>query len=277
MSNKDLELEGMLVGHFVGSIPRGSDKPVSYIMQGNGLWEIRRNVLGTFRKHIAKARIPGLSCDLEEGFDLSVPKIPLPLLWQIVSFFRQVYKLHHSEAIVRVVYDRKEKRYFLDCPPQVVSAAHCNFDRTRMPVCGVVVAEIHSHGQLQAEFSGTDNRDELADRFYGIVGQVSDFFPQTNFRVSIGGRRLSVELQDLFDVERDSMFGAKFPLCWLDQVKERPPLRKFEIPKRFLEDRNLLLPEWDLLDEENGLSEMFPDEPEEMEDEEWQGRNRRRR
>jgi len=217
-----MDLKETLVGHFVGGLPHKNTKPVSYVMQGDGLWEVRGNPLGVFRKHLAKARIPGLPCDLQEGFDLSIPKIPLALLWKSVAFFRKVYELHHSEAIVRVVYDRDSERYLLDCPPQEVDAAHCGFDRTRMIGRNLVVAEIHSHGQIQACFSGTDDKDELADRFYGVVGQVLEFFPQTCFRVSIGGKRLPVEVEDLFDVENDPMLGAKFPPKWLDRVKKRP-------------------------------------------------------
>jgi PRTRC genetic system protein A len=267
---KDLELEGMLVGHYVGQVPNSCNKPVVYVMQGNGLWEIRRNALGVFCRHASKARIPGLPRDLEEGFELSVPKIPLSLLWQAVAFFRKVYELHQSEAIVRVAYDRKSKRYFLDCPPQQVNAAHCGFDRTKVPGDSIIVAEIHSHGKLSAAFSPTDDGDELADRFYGIVGQVLDFFPQTCFRVSIGGKRQSVELSELFDVEHDPMLKAKFPPGWLDQVKEHKPLRFGGtrrhrdpvdedmplFPRRTLDDpndpenRSMFLPGWDFADYE---------------------------
>jgi PRTRC genetic system protein A len=220
---RDLGLEGMLVDHFVGGIPDGSSKPVAYVMQGNGLWEVRRNPIGTFRRHLSKARIPGLGCDLREGFDLAVPKIPLALLWQAAAFFRRVFELHHSESIVRAVYNSKDRRYFLDCPPQEVSAAHCWFNRPKVPDSGTVVAEIHSHGGLPAGFSDTDDGDEVGDRFFGIVGRVADFFPQVCFRVSIGGTHIPVGVADLFNVERDPICSAKFPVEWLNQVREAPP------------------------------------------------------
>jgi PRTRC genetic system protein A len=241
--NKNLELENMLVGHFIGQMPNECDKPVSYVMQGNGLWEIRKNTLGVFRRHAAKAHVPGLPSTLKEGFDLHVPKIPLSLLWKAVAFFRKVFELHKSEAIVRVIFNHKMKRYFLDCPPQEVNAAHCGFNRTRMPNGGVVVAEIHSHGGLRASFSSTDDNDELADRFYGIVGKVYNFFPQTCFRVSIGGQHLSISLSDIFAIEKDPMLGAKFPPEWLNQVKEYKP-KLTNIPD---------------------MSMRYPDDPEDME------------
>jgi len=290
---RNLELEGMLVGHLIGEVPRKSSKPVLYAMRGDGLWEIRTNSLGVFRRRAAKVRIPGLPCGLEEGFELSVPKIPVALLWQAIAFFRQVYELHQSESAVRAVYDRKRRRYFLDCPPQEVCAAHCHFDRKRTFEDAIVVAEIHSHGQMSAGFSGTDNKDELADRFYGIVGRVMDFFPETCFRLSIGGNHLAVAIGELFDTENDPLAKAKFPPGWLDQVKKQ------ELPKlpsgwagrsrRFLDDpddpENLLLfdldedPEDDDEDEEEMRREEelemlgVPDE----EEHEWPERRNRRR
>lgn len=220
---KDLELEGMLVEHFVGGIPDGNRKPVSYVMQGDGLWEVRRNLIGTFRRHLSRARVPGLGCHLREGFNLSVPKIPLGILWQAAAFFRRVFELHRSESIVRAIYNRKAKRYFLDCPPQEVSSAHCAFDRPKVPEGCVVVAEIHSHGGLPAGFSDVDDGDEVADRFFGIVGRVADLFPQTCFRISVGGTRFSVGVADLFDTGCDPICSARFPAEWLDQVRDAPP------------------------------------------------------
>lgn len=226
-----------MVGHFIG-VPTKCDKPVSWAMCGDGLWEIRRNSLGIFRRHVAEAAIPGLPSGLEEGFDLALPKVPVSLLWQTVSFFRHVYSLHQSEAAVRVVWNRKTRKYLLDCPSQDVSAARCNFDRHKTIENSVVVAEIHSHGQMTAGFSGTDDKDELADRFYGVVGKVLDFFPQMTFRLAIGGNHLDVDICDLFDTANDPMLGAKFPLGWIDLVRKREvkPLRFSKGLRRFLDD-----------------------------------------
>jgi PRTRC genetic system protein A len=287
---RNLELEGMLVGHFIGDMPRKCDKPVSYVMRGDGLWEIRTNTLGVFRRLAAKARIPGLPCGFEEGFELLVPKIPLSLLWQAVAFFRQVFALHKSESAVRFVYDRKRRRYFLDCPPQDVCATHCRFDRKRTFENSAVVLELHSHGGFGAAFSSTDNRDEIADRFYGIVGKVEEFFPETCFRLSMGGNHLPVELHELFDTANDPMLGAKFPPGWLDQVKKTEPAPTF--PKggsRYLDDpddpenANLFLPGWDEVDEdpEDDEEEDLFEAAQAVLDEEkghiWLGRPRNRR
>lgn len=235
---KKLELENMLVGHFIGSIPDDCEKPVSYVMCGDGMWEIRKNSLGTFRRKSSKTKIPGLPCIFEEGFELSIPKAPLSLLWQAVAFFREIYRIHQSEAALRLVYDRKTNRYSFDCPQQEVSMARCEFDRRKTLGQSVIVAEIHSHGQIAASFSGTDDKDEIADRFYGVVGKVLDFFPEVNFRLAIGGNHMPIGIEELFAVENDPMLKAQFPSKWLDQVKKKELVRIQQKGKKFLNETN---------------------------------------
>ncbi len=216
----------MLVGHFIGEIPQKYNKPIAFVMCGDGLWEIRKNSIGTFRRRMTDVKIPGLPCGLFEGFDLSVPKIPLSILWQAVAFFREVFSLHGSEAAVRVIYDRRRKKYFLNCPQQEVCAAHCHFDRSQTFEDSVVVMEIHSHGMFSAVFSSTDDKDEIADRFYGIVGKIEQLFPETCFRLSMGGEHISVGIHELFDTKDDPMLGAKFPKDWMDKVIKSDPKAK---------------------------------------------------
>jgi len=213
-----LDLENMLVDHYIGNLPAVS-KPVSYIMQGDGLWEIRKNSIGIFRKRVAKIHIPGLTSNMWQGVELTVPKIPIDLFWKSIAFFRKVYDIYGTESAVRVIYDKKAKRYFLDCPTQEVSSVSCSFDREKNFPNGIVVAELHSHGSFAAAFSPTDDKDEVADRFYGIVGKVSEFFPQVCFRASVGGKWLTIKVEDLFDLESDPMVQAKFPSKWMDSVK----------------------------------------------------------
>lgn len=284
---KNAALAGM-VGHHIGA-PSKCDKPVIWAMCGDGLWEIRRNSLGIFRRQVTKATIPGLPSGLEEGFELALPKVPISMLWQTVSFFRHVYGLYQSEAAVRVAWNHKTRKYFLECPPQDVSAARCNFDRSRSIENSIIVAEIHSHGQMSAGFSGTDDKDELADRFYGVVGKVLDFFPQVSFRLAIGGNHLDIEVCDLFDTGNDPMLGAKFPPGWLDQVKKREtkPFR----PRRFLDDpddpENMelflgdggsSLPSWDFVFGQEAEDDEEDEESIEAEEREsWRGKRRNRR
>ena len=212
------EIEGMLVGHFVGRVSDRFEKPVAYVMSGDGLWEIRRNQLGVFRRRIAKARIPGLVENLTEGFDLTFPKPPVRLLWDAVGFFREVYTKYGTESLVRLVWDRSKDRHVLECPEQVVSRASVRFEKSALSDGKVVVAEIHSHGNMRAGFSATDDSDELADRFYGVVGKLGSFLPEIRFRLSMGGAKLDVCPSDLFDIGGDPMLGMKSQPLWMPKV-----------------------------------------------------------
>jgi hypothetical protein len=44
--------------------------------------------------------------------------------------------------------------------------------------------DIHSHNNMNAFFSETDNRDERATRVYAVVGNVSSFFPEIKVRIA---------------------------------------------------------------------------------------------
>ena len=60
-----LSLQKTLVGHYIENIPDKCKKKVSYVLQGDGLWQVRKNKIGTFAVHMYETIIPGLECNLE--------------------------------------------------------------------------------------------------------------------------------------------------------------------------------------------------------------------
>ena len=44
--------------------------------------------------------------------------------------------------------------------------------------------DIHSHNNMNAFFSRTDDRDEKAARVYAVVGRISSFFPEIKVRIA---------------------------------------------------------------------------------------------
>ena len=217
-----LKIERSLVGHFIGEIPSDFDKPVAYVLQRDGLWERRTNSLGTFCRHMAEAHIPGLPAFLEESCELNVPRMPTSILWETIAFFRKVYFSLGTESIVRVIYDKRRQNYSTECPKQMVSPTRVSFEKAPLPRYKILVAEIHSHAGFSADFSGTDDEDELGDRFYGVVGCLREAMPDISFRMSVGGDKMRVPLGSLFALEDDPMFSCSFPRRWMDQVFTRP-------------------------------------------------------
>lgn len=251
-----LALQRLMTGHFVEKIPDDCTKSVVYVMQGDGLYERRRNKLGVFVTRIAAIDIPGLDDAMEEGWELNVPPIPVSLLGSVVAFFRKVYKMHRSEAFVQIFYDTATEEYVMECPKQTVSGASVKFERNpdfETP-SRVFVLEIHSHAGMGAFFSGTDDRDEKEDRFYGVVGKVDEHFPQMKLRLIVGGRVRDVDVDDLFDTDEEMYHKETFPDDWPTRIEKRKEEKK---GKKWRRDKRTARGQEDLVVYSGRQAELF--------------------
>lgn len=219
---KKLALQKMLVGHFIEEIPENYSKKIAYVWQGNGVWEARKLPLGTFLTHIHKFEVPGLKRTYEEGWTLNVPKIPATLLDITLSFFREIYDKHSSEVFLQYFYDVEKEAYSLHCPQQTVGPGSVNYKRDTDYERGkILVFEIHSHGSMGAFFSGTDDADEKDDRFFGVIGKVKQYYPELKIRLSVGGRRQEIDVEDIFDLDESNYHKESFPAEWVSRIKEK--------------------------------------------------------
>jgi PRTRC genetic system protein A len=221
---REVALQKLIVGHFIENIPEDCTKKVCYVLQGDGLWERRTNKLGTFTTPLHSFKVPGLSENYKEDWELNVPRIPADILVQIVSFFRKINRTYDSEVFVQVFYNFKEKTYTAHVPSQVVSGASVNYrndnDFENNPDM-LLVFEVHSHNTMGAFFSGTDDRDEKSDRFYGVVGRLNNYYPEMLIRLSVGGKRISVDVDEIFDLGGDQTFAEVFPAEWMSKVSKQ--------------------------------------------------------
>lgn len=189
-----------LVGHSIG-FPKKLTKPVNYILCGSGAKEVRETELGTFI--VTPIEIAGLE-KVPEGFTMRLPKIPITLLLTCLSFFKQVYLKHHSEALLQIFWDRKAKSYYIHCPPQEVGPAFVKFEHnTAMEKVNTLALELHSHGNMQAFFSSTDDGDEKATRLYAVAGQITEPLPQLKIRACCGKSSIPIALDEIFDLALD--------------------------------------------------------------------------
>ena len=216
---KKLVLQKLMTGHYIDKVPEDNSKPVSFVMKGDGLWEIRKNKIGEFYTHVAKTDVFGLDNDFEEGWVLNVPRMPSAVLDTIIAFFRKVYSKHGSEVFLRCFYDTEEEKYILDCPKQEIGPASVRYevDEKFEDPKYIFFFEIHSHGSMGAFFSGVDDADEKSDRFYGVIGKVSQKFPEIKLRLCLGKNKQDVDLEDIFDISDEE---GSFPKEWLDNIKE---------------------------------------------------------
>lgn len=221
-----INFEKMLADHFVGELPEEFTKSVTYILQRNGIWEVRKTEVGLFARHLVEQNIPGLPNVVDDSLDeLFVPKIPIGILGQAVSFFRHIYRKMKSESFLDVIYNPEEEKYYTYCPKQKVSQASVVWEipeDEEMPK-GIKVLELHSHCNMGSFFSGTDDADEKADQYYGVVGKLEDFMPKISFRLVLGGEEYKINVEDIFDLDGD-VYHSKFPKEWADKVTKGKPM-----------------------------------------------------
>ena len=226
---KKLLLEKMMVAHYIEEVPEDCNKSVVYVMQGDGVYEKRKNKLGWFTTQIAEIEIPGLKKELSVDWELNVPKIPASYLGTTVAFFRNIYKKHSSEVFLQFFYDLEKKEYIIHCPKQIVSGASVQYsnDENFEDETKILVFEIHSHGNMHAFFSSIDDSDEKADRFYGVIGSVTEFFPEMKIRLLVGGRAMDVEVEELFNLDEEMYHVENYPKDWAARIEERK-VKKFK-------------------------------------------------
>jgi proteasome lid subunit RPN8/RPN11 len=135
-----------------------------FVVAGNGLFMHQNN--GVLQSFIKVARISCLDdLNLEESINLSLPKIPADLVWQIKEFFRLVVEKYRAESEVTLYFNPETQVYKIHVPKQSVTHASVQYQRI-----GTIhledmegffrVGTIHSHCDFGAFHSGTDIHDE---------------------------------------------------------------------------------------------------------------------
>lgn len=148
---------------------------------------------------------------------LPAGKIPRALFDQIVAFFYKVMEKNGDkalEAMAHILWN-PEQGYHIGIPPQQISAASVRYDWSYIPSGTSVVCDIHSHNNMNAFFSGTDNADDRANiSFSGVVGQMNQPNIQTVWRFNYQDRKFEAKLEDIFEVT-----SASIPTEWLDKIE----------------------------------------------------------
>ena len=255
-----IALQKLMVGHFIEKVPEGNTKKNYYILQGNGVYEQRINKLGTFTTKLAEVKIPGLESNLVDGWVLNVPKIPATFLGTIVSFFKKIYEKYSSEVFLQLYWDTQTNEYLIHCPKQTVSGASVKYDNDEIftDINKILVFEIHSHGGMSAFFSGTDDGDEKADRFYGVIGNIKNCFPELKLRISVGGRTKEVKVEEIFDFNEEMFHLETFPTDWSERIKKEESKIGKGVMRRFRKRFNNDVAEVD--DEMKALMKKFESE-----------------
>ncbi len=127
--------------------------------------------------------------------------IPWTIYVDIVGLFKRVNAIHRSEAVVYVWRREADNMMTFTVPEQYVSGARAEVVDTTLtppePEGWVLFAHIHSHNTMGAFFSGTDDSGEKQDGLvYGVVGKITDYVPESKWRVRAMGEWMELTLGD---------------------------------------------------------------------------------
>jgi PRTRC genetic system protein A len=187
-----------------------SQKAICFVPARDGhIYEVRRNPIGIFQ---SPAKAIGEFPDLTAKFVMELPKIPMFLLQQVISFFRVISQKAKLEVLVHLVYDTKTEKYNVIVPKQKVSNVSVDAETVEYPEHVIHVMDIHSHNVMAAKFSATDDKDEKATRLYGVIGKLNEFMPDLSFRASNGGKFIKLNADEIFD------YDSTYPEEWFDNI-----------------------------------------------------------
>lgn len=195
---------------------RKSDKVICLIPSGNGqIYEMRKTEQGEFiaPKHNVKEYE-----DIRAGFTPALPKIPMALLKQVITFFRSYMSEYEEyEAMAQIYWDKEKYEFFAYVPKQLVTVDGVNADLRKCPYDDesryILYADIHSHNSMDAFFSVTDDRDEKDSRLYMVVGHLEEFFPDIKARFFCGGTHVPIHPAEIVED-----LWTEFPLEWANNV-----------------------------------------------------------
>lgn len=213
---------------------RASDKVICLIPSADGqFYEMRKQEQGEF---IApKSKVTEFQ-QVRAGFRPALPLIPLPLIQQIISFFRSfMLENEEYEALTLIYWDKVKQRFFAHVPKQNVRKEHIEADLRDCPYDDdsryIRYADIHSHNSMDPFFSPEDNWDERGTGLYFVMGHLERFFPELKARISCEGSFVEIDPAEVIDWP-----ASTFPEEWSKNVvceKERagryPPKRVLEV------------------------------------------------
>jgi PRTRC genetic system protein A len=177
--------------HTGGALPPAW--PYAYVLAANGLYKLVDHPHFYASLRLARARVAGLCRWPEEGVRLRVPRIPERWLWAVWEHARKAGGLRSIEQMYQ--FHRVDGGWRVAVPRQRAGAGHVVYE---VGQDANVVLELHSHHEMRAFFSGIDNRDEQAARFYAVIGRIYSR-PEIRLRLGVYGDFVELPAGCLFE------------------------------------------------------------------------------
>lgn len=180
--------------HHTLPLPASNAQAYQYILAANGLFVRAETRFWQACIPVAACAVRGLQ-PLRPRFRLKIGRLPASLLTAVIRDARQQTNAAGSlnEALYQFRHDGRQVRLLR--PVQQATASRV---QTGQPPPADMVLELHSHGNLPAYWSATDDRDEQGACLYGVLGQLNEARPQLRLRLGIYGYWQELPVAALF-------------------------------------------------------------------------------
>lgn len=205
----------------------GAEPRTYYVLAANGLFLVRNHAF--FRSSVPAPSFPSELGEQHEAFEPRFPKIPRDMLERIVAFFSAVAEAYGAEAGVLLYWDPEASAVHVIAPPQVATITRGYRGRGQpvglhyevphgVPPAWILFGDVHSHAQLAAFASATDQDDEVhAPGLHIVVGEIHREPPSFHVEAVVDERRFTLSLADV--VEGYERRATRFPLKWLRRLR----------------------------------------------------------
>lgn len=174
-----------------GSVRSEPGRAYGYYLAGNGAFKYAANRHMRVLLPLAQFRVAGLP-SLNPFLHLREGRLSSTVLHVIFNDARKQARERPIEVMYHI--RRTAERLSVEIPEQDGGANSLRYKGGDDPD---IVMDIHSHCEMQAYFSPTDNRDEQGFRLYGVLGTIFTR-PTARFRVGVYGDFWTVPLGNIF-------------------------------------------------------------------------------
>lgn len=177
------------VGYIVNTNPSRGENGIAfdYIFAGHGAYVQSKSELMTARIMVAEGQLKGLQ-PVTEKIILEHGLIPGVLMELTLD---AMLANPRDELFAAIRWDGE--RYGVVLPTQTRGPASVQYEKVPN-----AVLEVHSHANMHAYFSGTDDTDEQGFMLYAVFGRLAHVRPQLNMRVGVYGHFGQVRWPEIF-------------------------------------------------------------------------------
>lgn len=199
--------------------------PFYYLLSSDGLFLVKN--FSTYRAVIKMEKgLPWLENHTEE-LNIKIPKISSHTMEKVAGFFYVVFRLYQSEAIALLYYSQKKQSFKIVIPKQQIevrtianstySVYGLDYTLESTPVHYIRVGTIHSHADLPAFYSYTDEHDSRFDDSLNIViGNVNRKKPTFSACFIVNGRKFDMNPPDIIEGFKQPLLPV--PRNWINQI-----------------------------------------------------------